>query len=409
MGPKSAFLLTLAFLASLSAPALEFTPDCVRTLVQELIGEDAYFMDRAADSPRFRAYLRAKRIAWDGLGDAAKASLLEDYLNQYFRRFAADGLAVRRSRALGTAPREHGLEFRGDPYRALKTLSRRNLNRLLPERYAFGETPAMAEAEKIVNGILFALPHNVKNAVSALPEGLLLSSRQLRRIGTGGGLNSRLPFTREFMGQEDQVFFFADVLHPKYPYPSSQYGDYGYLLDPNLAQDQGWVSAFVMYPEDLYGAARRLLSETEFGALEKAERASRAPWAGAGGRFRNLFEFTPEQRAAWTQAKRALQKADFTLEDYRTLVREKILRNLNAMRIRDPNSFAAWMAILRDPGTHAAGRAAGWDAFLENVLFKPSGLPRSFEFKVPVAVDPKDLTLRRRGMKYVPPKTAPPD
>lgn len=224
----------------------------------------------------------------------------------------------------------------------LKSLSSENRARLAK---VYKSSPSMKEAELIVNDLRLSFTHN---SVSHLGHDVarhvpILASRFLKDLTGFGGLNSQYHFNREFMKNDDNVYFIPRFLGSQHDdkIPSSYYGEHGFTLNPDYAREVGWISSFVMYPSQLQ-------------------------------------EALPRSYRTATGLRKQLHKTDFTVSDFETLVKENLLSALAKLQKENPQRHARAIQDLQE-----RDKIGG---VLSDLVYHPLGIGSKWELKVPVLV-----------------------
>ena len=244
---------------------------------------------------------------------------------------------------------------------------------------------------------------------------MLLSSKQLSLTGLFGGANTH-EFNSQTMKTNDNVFFFPV---PQVTYAESQtnvkggkieFGTHRTSLGRQYALERGYISAYVMTPNELLETYRRLnpahhsevmkllkpflpypgvnvplKTRQEWQTAEKAVGTKSGPEARLPYSFNDAIEnFFRRHPSELDKILKELHRFDFTLEDYESIVRTQLLVSLAKMRKTDPSEFQRQIRLLQTPGAEI-------EALLEAQVFRPLNLPAQFELKVPEAVPAKQL------------------
>lgn len=337
--------------------------------VDLLIYRDAKAMNDGSIPPDLMAQKRD--AVWQGL-KAYQGKTFEELQDQ----------------SLLAALRLHGLRPDGKSgYATLREASRKNLERLIGKRRYQPKTE-MKEAEELVDNIQLGYVHyNSDGRLHARPKTPILSSRQIKNLTGEGGLNSSHDFNSEFMRQDDQVFFFlyVDASSKK---AGTEYGTNQFALNPDYAREKAWISAFVMYSNDLGRNGRHLRPET-------ARKLSNSPAMESAGSVAHL----QPQMASWTKLRNSLHKLDFTVGDFETLIHEQMLRSLEKLQKKDARAYEAALKTMRNKflnKSDGSGDAAEeFDKLVNDLVFAPLDLPAFYELKVPVAVPENKFEFSR--------------
>ena len=207
-------------------------------------------------------------------------------------------------------------------------------------------------------------------------------------MGILGGANTSY-FNKQILHTDDQVYFYALLGPPNYS--SARYGDFGraqFRLNESYASAHGWVSAYVMYPEDLAKFAKRAapdhsLSRDSFWTVpsEIAE-----------------DQVSPAIRAETTVLQHLLHRCDFTVADWSFVLRNQLKIAMSELSSKDFPFFSNTMRILagQNYDGNLENSIRAWDELqnlLDELVFRPLGLPKDFELKVPVAVPAEQLRV----------------
>jgi hypothetical protein len=274
------------------------------------------------------------------------------------------------------------LKFGG--YGSLAQISKENVKRWAgPEVYI--PSKGMEEVENLVSNLDFRLVHNSRSfrEKGKVP---IMSSRRLEEMGLGGGANTN-PFNKDLLKTDDNVFFFL------FPYikghttnlPSiSEYGKYGFEAEPSYARQAGWVSPFVMGGEDFLDE----LSLINKGLVARLKH---------GGAFDDFVDSdmdfnTPIGRLS-RQAVQEQSKMDFTLDDFREMVKNALLIQLSKLKDENPKEFTRAIDNLKSKSPEDVMKVFRAYGTI------PIGLGGRFEFKVPVAVPQEHIIPLQRISK----------
>lgn len=167
-------------------------------------------------------------------------------------------LAELRDRALDKeldlrgAPRYAGLRGRA----RLERLSLENLNRIMKAHnlsFDYQQNPKLLEA---VNSIQFSVTRNT-HGTDLFLDGVL-SSRQLEKLTGTGGMNSQERFNKEFMKNDDNVYFHFFFNKNAQTQKTSEYGDHGHSVHTNFLRENAWISSYIMFPWQLTETGQRM-------------------------------------------------------------------------------------------------------------------------------------------------------
>ncbi|MCB0417988.1 MAG: hypothetical protein H6617_10845 [Bdellovibrionaceae bacterium] len=287
-------------------------------------------------------------------------------------------------------------------YAALAALSAENRDRLLAAHpYAQG-TPGMEQAEALVAKLGLLYTHNAPRAVQT-PKYSLLSSAALAGLGFPGGLNTS-EFNR-WLKSDEGVFFFVDpyverssgrLVASQANAARQRYGEYQFELDSKYADKRAWISLYVMDVDELIAFAKvvhpkqyqdivTLLNETyhyDFEARRSMPFEELMEFAN-GGPPEKAWEFVRRTRGLEPKLldlRHSLHRLDFSPADFRMVIRQTLLCQLNSMRLNQPPQFSRAVEIL------AEGDAREFRRLLNDEVFTILGIPNEYELKVPVAV-----------------------
>ncbi|HNV69240.1 MAG TPA: hypothetical protein PKO06_06040 [Candidatus Ozemobacteraceae bacterium] len=383
--------------------------DPLESLARYLLDKSGRVQGEAAEEPwqrllrneAFSAFLRS-----NGLADGSRLARNERYpqvaafLRESLRPFS-DPLfletrqreSMARSLFFRRDPiREPGL-FAADGYRTLHEISARNrvrVSRLLPA------VTEKNEVRELVQKLSVVFIHNT-HVIRSVPDTPLVSSRVLQEVSGIGGLNTYY-FNRQFLHSDDNIFFFVLLQSgPKLGNArESLYGKYKFAPEETFGRERGWVSAFVMYPYDLYrfafGSEKTLADQltpafqrefpremtTSGGDLQSLVKSLR-PYKRDNPRWNRMLR---DSFPLWRPVRRRLGQLDFTVDDFRALTLQVIEAYLAGISTAEPARFAEWKSRLEQGDTGDLMRLAYKEI---------CGLDLYFEFKVPVAIPPWGL------------------
>lgn len=377
-------------------------------LVRVLQGKNPRTIEQLWASEPMREYLKATpelmaASPWD------QPQVVRSYLDaaQPFR--SAAKLTSARNACLRGSVAERGhtpSAGRRSPRKALELQSFENLRKLVGSVSPAAEGP-MAEAVALVARFAPVFTHNAPRTVQ-VPSTPLFSSRQLEALGFSGGLNTA-GFNR-WLHSDDNVFFFVHLTrtdadgtrtraHSRRNMALS-YGNGEAILSTEFAQKHGWISAYVMDPDDLIelGDARaqelsaqlRVELTRHFrGALDKprpVEEALEAEGIPLDRAWSALTQY-PEIEAGLSKLRQRLGALDLTVDDFTLVVRRQILLSLlNTLQRKGEAEFRKQLRLLSEGNPAQLGEA------LQRHFYLPLKLPRDFELKVPVLVPPTALS-----------------
>jgi hypothetical protein len=258
-------------------------------------------------------------------------SELDDLLKHhvdFLQRFRDPQIFTRlENEALTRSLKAHGLKInpRKTARENLAEQSLLNLKRVLHEKKLSSEYLQDPVIASTLHKIHLRASHNTQT--TKFEGGALFSSRQIQEYGYAGGLNSLLPFTRQFMRQDDNVFFIISWSNKTAP---NQYGQHTITIDHDYTMAHGWVSPFIMTESDLasFGSSflrnkykdRDLDTEISDAAIEREEN------------HRTHFRPLPTE----VELRNQLYLFDFTFRDYEHLAKTYIGNVLLYLK-RNPN------------------------------------------------------------------------
>ena len=411
------FLPVSGFAKTLSVPGISETADedavggadPLDSLARYLLDKSGRLRAGEADdpwnklnqNPRFLQFVQSRGMAQASeVQSGERYELLGAFLRESLKPFSDPVFLARRQKE----SMARSLFFRRDPalepgplpadgYQALREASARNADRL-KSRIPDVSTPD--EVRELAKDLSVVFIHNT-HVIRSVPDSPLVSSRVLQEVSGIGGLNTYF-FNRQFLRSDDNIFFFVLLqAGPKLGNArESLYGKYKFSPEETFGRERGWVSAFVMYPYDLYRfsfgcektCAEQLtpVFQREFpremtaakGDLQELVKSLR-PYKRDNPRWNRLLR---DQFPLWRPARRLLGTLDFTVDDFRSLSLAVIESYLNELYAKDRVAFAEWQARLRKGDTGDLMRLAYKEI---------CGLDLYFEFKVPVAIPPWGL------------------
>ncbi len=364
---------------------------CVEQLLPVLFDDlkEGMPADLYGSDPAFRRFVRWKKAGdWSSLNSLQRKAITESYFVAQMRKYLPEHLTIAERQSLGDALRYHGIAL-GDPNprKTLEAISARNAARIMKVKYI--STPEMRNAEQIVAALSPIFRHN--SVYEGELSGPLMSAHQIYRIAKKTTLNTNGEFTKNFMGQVDQVFAFAE-LSASHTGKSTKYGNFSFNLEADYVGRHGWISAYVMKPKDLYDLGRRAFPDLVANLPTRVRPSSFIREALEEGGSRGL--------KAWTTLRNHLHQFDFTVEDYVKWVKHELLIELQSLQKINPERFAEYLEILQGRESQAFmdhliltnektafhGQYTPIGYILDQLVFEKRGLPRMFETKVPVAV-----------------------
>lgn len=331
------------------------------------------------ESKPFRKFLHSKWILnFDAYSSGEQLALIREYMDQFFLRFGADSLGRLQEQDLRTALKLHG--FSCDECttatEALERLSATNLARVLNETNSIRSIPQSSEGNRIrdmVKKIELRFRHHGNNSQDSVTVPLL-SAGQLENMGLMKWALNLHPFNVN-LGAPHSVFFIPFFIHVDrgVRYKSAVYGRKMLVPSRNYMLEHGWVSAFIMYSDELKLAAKYTNPEIALTLTDNDNFSQKA-----------------------IQARESLHKLDFTARDYETLVRKILSSSLLDLLENNPYRYKDVMQELErgDNLESHIRKLVILKIFPDDKGNFQNGL--RFEGKIPTAV-PRDqiLSIRR--------------
>jgi hypothetical protein len=372
--------------------------------------------------PLFAKFIQSNKIELRSLDTQAKIGLMKNYKKYFFDSFENPiYLATEQDKALKEILSVHGIT-RNDlsGRKLLETTSSENVKRILSNHSVSLTRADEAEFNHLANQIELAFVHNTAN-LQDLPIEALLSSRQLENFGFRGGLNT-FRFNKEVMKTDDNVYF---VTSYKRKGDSTfrglgEYGGNNLVLNPAYAKANGWISHFVMHPDQLLEYGVKLDPKKYGPVLKKYERY-------LYGEKVSPADFPDELKNALFEVRQLLHLSDFTVSDFERLLRRGIVLGLSKVKSENPIKYSFIKSLL-ETGTgptsyssyerasttqkiRALGKKLNWspnaieerikkvdmssearvDRVVKDLLLYSLDMGDLFELKVPVAVPKEQL------------------
>jgi hypothetical protein len=262
-----------------------------------------------------------------------------------------------------------------DPFRILQSVSQENLERMNFKTISESLTgipdlATRAEIELYAGKIDFKLRHfaNTEAKPTAVP---VMSSGVMKQFGFRAGINSS-PFNLEFLRTGDNVFFFIDetlgASFEEVGRTATEYGPHGVeIKDREFAEKNGMVSYFIMYPRQYV----QYLKEIEgVPILQKYEKLD--------------HDWDKSFETDLGKDIETLHHLDFTLADYREMVRRAFVEKLVSIYRDDPSEFAITLKRIGDEdkkksrGLFSFAHGSWRDGFLKRY---PMATNFDFEYK----------------------------
>lgn len=379
-------------------------PDPLTDLAVYLLDKSTHIRINESEEPwrllnqnqRFQSFLQSRNLhevynirraeRYKLLGEFLKDVLAPfsnpDYLSRRQSESLSRSLFFRRNPQIGIDP------VNADGYITLREISANNLRRLTRSLPTDNSPEAV---ERIMQKLSVVFVHNT-HVLTEVPESPLVSSRILQEVSGIGGLNTYF-FNRKFLNSDDNIFFFVLLqagtqlsnMH------ESLYGEHRFSPEESFAQKQGWISAYIMYPYDLYrfalGCSPCDADKLSISFAKEFPKEMSECKGDINELINALYEYKRETIrwnrmlrdyfGLWNSVKRRLSELDFTVTDFRVLTMQVIRSYLTKMHQRNPHEFEMWQKRINgnDPGD------------LLRLSYKEMcGLDLYFEFKIPVAI-----------------------
>lgn len=331
-------------------------------------------------SEAFKTQFLERKMSRDRHSEADLKMLISTYHSQFMAQFL-DGeiLKTLRNESLKEDLQEHGfVTDSANSGLALAKLSKANLIRIMRQEHI--SQSYLKDAEIAAFTAQFNLEASRYSHTDLFAGETLISSRQIKRYGLLGGYQSRYDFNTKFLKSDNNVFFFLNFVRSDSDKAVTRtpidniYGDVRYVLKNEYAKENGWISPFLMYPEDL----------AEFSALANGDGRLRERNTG-----KSSPNFTVTQAAI--EAKKLVHTFDFTFTDYLSLMRTRLGSALVKVKRRGSYELRNWDALSGRlvKTTMDLQQLMKWietsSDHLETFLFQDV-TPLKMELKVPVAV-----------------------
>ncbi len=331
----------------------------------------------------FRDYLLRSRKPLDTFTEREKARHLKAYIEQFWRKLIDPASRARtQDDSLESELNLRGAHvFQGlHGWARLSRLSSKNRDEVMKKH----RLKDISRVHPAIRDLVFHSKLHVRRN-SRVPitfgEGVL-SSRQLQRLTGIPGYNTIHAFNRDFMKNDDSIYFFVDFQKVA-PETQSQYGKHGYWLSENAMPTRAWVSPFVMYNHELGNAYQ---SSSRF--REKLATINSEP----GEDFIKVYQPSLFDRAALGK----LHHLDFTASDFLTLMQAAFARMLtpsqrevqierrrNAEAGGTESTDQIIQRLAHSKLQLIESQATGVNPFT-SIIQMSIGLPEKMEFKVPV-------------------------
>ena len=290
-------------------------------------------------------------------------ALLRAHVQEATKNFDNDvELRSAQNIALAEDLARHGLALSSrDGKNELKRISAGNLRRILDSLRINWEYRNDSEIRALISKVEIKFVHN-GSSHSKLGS-YILSSRRIQSLGLEGGLNSFSTFSREFLNNDNSVFFSVQFVRKgeKIIKPSS-YGSHEHVPDPGYSEEVGWISPYVMYKHDLEEFGHTLLSKN----------------------FPHEKNYVDQQENLRNQ----LHQFDFTVSDFRMLIEAQMGNFLLNLKQTDNQKLQHVASIL-----HGHGTTDDMNRVIAMLIAEPIGFrnENAWEFKIPIAVPTKHI------------------
>lgn len=336
------------------------------------------------ESKAFADYLKSKNKLFPSqLSYSLKYKMLSEYILDFMVPYQqANLLHTRQKLALREA-----LELRGiavgdaNPYTKLAENSSKNLLRLLGQNLEISSEYKSSKAYKVVENLELFFSHN-SHIMQKAPGLPLLAPIEIEKIGLTEFGRSSNAFNR-FIKSDEQVYFWAVFKKKTASLQSmtSEYGEFGVVINRAYARTHLWVSPFVMYEWQLIdsiNAHAPLVADTLAQQIA-ARRESLAQYST----YNPVVGSKPEIRAAQAE----LGKLDFTPDDFEALIKKTLAIALQSLQKTDLEKYNNALKKLNSDSLDDINSTIRMLAF---PIFKYQNR-NGFEGKVPVAVPETEL------------------
>lgn len=365
----------------------------IRFLAETLQTDMAVMGDKwALEYAPFRRWLNENGINWQSLSKGQKYDSMGRYFAPLLTPYKDKSIGQLRAKQL-----KYELLHRGakisiadvDGYAALAELSSANYKRLLTtfkklnlKLITSEQDPLKMQIRSAVDNISFAFIHNT-TGLDRRPSFPLLSARELVTMGITDKLNT-LPFNSQLLKTDGNVYFFAIPYSKTGQFPSvqSQYGSTSIILSEDFAQTWGWMSPFVMHPNELLSLAQKILPDKIHNV--KAFVPNEFMQAAGVGHEAIPFE-------AWQPVVKSLHLFDMKPADYLKLVKETLQLSLEDLATRDRQLFDRVLENIKS-GKELSEIIDKYS--IGQLGISSAHMNRALELKVPVAVPPNVLDIR---------------
>ncbi|MCO5141769.1 MAG: hypothetical protein M9962_01610 [Oligoflexia bacterium] len=356
-------------------------------------GSREFSIDRLIGNEKFAKFLQEKKIVeLDALSINEQKKILEEYAASAFSSYRSkESLTKMRALSLQKQSRLRG----STQIKDFASASRINTKRIL-ENLKVPDTPEMIELKKIFEEIETFFVHHTNFDINGRNlEAPLLSSRQLEEIGLGRGLNSQNHFNRDIIQSDDNVFFFVSFKKKSVNALDMNSNDWKYgteriYLDKSFARENGWISYFMMYPDQFLSYLRKYHPEL----IPKLENAIETKLSIKLYDINLKTAFANLRADQWNTLNEAepelvskllgsLHTMDFTVDDFEKVWKAQALHKLYEILQSDPKEFQRILSEFKSSDPEISVRPLEKDHLID-----------SFEMKIPVAIEPTNVTYK---------------
>lgn len=304
------------------------------------------YLDILSSSRPFKRWLDSLGIDIDELSFEKFVLVIADYLDTVLSRFRdASFLLKNQDDDLLKMLRQHGAQNKeGESgYELLRRVSRLNLEREL-DRIHYTHSVEMEEARRVVEDIELFIVHNSHHMYQR-PHYPILSPASLNEIGLEGFAFSSDAFN-EFIHSTDHVYFFPRFkrIGDNFPIIKSEYGDGGVISKREYAKQRSFFSPFIMYPSDLYLALQSHNDELAETFLKSQGIITRDINGSLSSSFGH--ELDARDKEAVVKALSSLHHYNFNFEDFETLVKTALLKELEELYLQNNDDYDELLEIL---------------------------------------------------------------
>jgi hypothetical protein len=392
----SSYAQALAFLRNVDAHKHSFSS--ATDTLSFLLKNSALFRESVAALPSSQVpawkALGRRLIHGDNKVERAEETIVSGLNASFSKLLDPQSLEIRREEALGRSLQARGVTIEaGGARKTLEALSDRNFKRLLSvhdvETYRKGGLDALEEMKvpeirTAVSNVQLHFLHNSTH--SRFSGGILLSSQDVRLLGLSGGHNSMSDFNESFLKSDGDVFFHlifgrkeGPILGQDEVKKITRYGEVAITPKPDVAEQVGWVSWFVMMPGDLESFAGKLL---------KTNLPKRSNYKNVSIAYR-----MDDTAQAWKDARDQLNRTDFTLPDFRAIVQIQLARSLAKLKTESPDRYLKALSHLQ------TNSGDDFSNTIRELALDPLGLDR-MEFKIPSGLAFKEINTIPVGQTH---------